>query len=150
MSIEYRIAQQADLEKIYEFAHQILQKEYPDQMECMIKLWESRFRKEALEHYLKLGWSFTAVDQVSGKLCGFFLGQPLLFFEGQTQTLWVEEVMSENSVISAELMEIAYRLSRDKHFQKVIFPSKAADALNVKSIKYNEYTSELIWSKTTK
>ena len=53
MFIDYRIAQTQDLENIYQFALQKLKLRYPNEMECMIKVWESRFRKESLEHYLK-------------------------------------------------------------------------------------------------
>lgn len=149
MNTEYRIAQSADLDAIYQFAEAQLKISLPDDAERMMKIWDSRFRKEALEHYLRLGWSFVATDK-TGKLVGYFLGQPLLFFEGQTQTLWVEDVKADSEDVIADLVEIAYRLSRDKHFQKVILPDSTQSALVVKNIKFQNQSSSTIWCKTTK
>lgn len=149
MKIQYRIAQLADLEVIYQFAEGLLKKTIPNDTERMMKIWDSRFRKEALEHYLKLGWSFIGCDEHQN-IQGYFLGQPLLFFEGQTQTLWVEDVQAQTHEVQAELLEIAYRLSRDKHFQKVILPRYAHAGLDFKNIKYQKQSDEWIWCKTTK
>ena len=54
MKVAYRIAQLADLDAVYQFAETRLKIEIPDDMERMIQIWNSRFRKESLEHYLKL------------------------------------------------------------------------------------------------
>ncbi len=150
MSTHYRIAQSADLENIYSFAFLSLQKETPDEMECMMKVWSSRFRKEALEHYLKFGWSFVAENQESETIQGFFLAQPILFLEGQTQSLWVELVQAENKQIETELVEIAYKLSKDKHLQRVIFSEETKTLLDEKKIKYQNSPSQWISCKTTK
>jgi hypothetical protein len=150
MFIDYRIAQTQDLENIYQFALQKLKLRYPNEMECMIKVWESRFRKESLEHYLKLGWSFIAETKINQHLQGYFIGQPLLFFEGQTQTLWVEDILAETEEIESDLVEIAYKLSKDKHFQKVFFSSRHSPNCEKKNIKFNDYSEKLIWCKTTK
>ncbi len=148
MKVEYRIAQVADLDAIYQFAESQLKEQIPDDMERMIKIWESRFRKEGLDHYLKMGWSFIAENE-SNHCVGYFLGQPLLFVEGHTQTLWVEEVRAQSEQISAELIDISYKLSRDKHFQKVILPPYAQKFLEQKNIKFQDSLST-IWCKTTK
>lgn len=148
MKVSYRIAQSSDLDAIYLFAEARLKVEIPNDMDRMIKIWESRFRKEALEHYLKLGWSFIAEDEAQ-TCVGYFLGQPLLFVEGHTQTLWVEDVQSNTNEISAELVEISYKLSRDKHFQKVILPMAAQSFLEMKNIKF-QTSLQTIWCKTTK
>lgn len=147
--IDYKIAQTDDLESIFHYAENKLKGEISDDMERMIAIWESRFRKEALEHYLKLGWSFVAKN-AENTICGFFLGQPLLFFEGQTQTLWVEYILADSTQIKSELVEIAYKLSRDKHFQQVVFPE------NVQKLKYEipknfqQQKETCVWLKTTK
>lgn len=159
--IKYRIAQTADLDQLYLFAETNyklkLQFETDpenqlDDMDFMMKVWESRFRKEALEHYLKLGWSFIAEDE-QGKMVGFFLGQPLLFFQGQTQTLWVEEAMEdfgfENQTILKELLDIAYKLSREKHFQRVIYPKSLIEVVSKLGPKV-QTIDEVVWLKTTK
>ncbi|MBC7457162.1 MAG: hypothetical protein H7235_02705 [Bdellovibrionaceae bacterium] len=148
MKVEYRIAQSDDLDTIYQFAESRLKVEIPDDMERMIKIWSSLFRKESLEHYLKLGWSFIAENE-SKNCVGYFLGQPLLFFEGHTQTLWVEDVQAQTPEISADLIEISYKLSRDKHFQKVILSPAAQTFLDTKNIKYQP-SLPTIWCKTTK
>lgn len=148
MKVEYRIAQLADLDTIYQFAESRLKVQIPDDMERMIQIWNSRFRKESLEHYLKLGWSFIAEDDAKNCV-GYFLGQPLLFVEGHTQTLWVEDVQAHTAEISADLIEISYKLSRDKHFQKVILPPAAQAFLDVKNIKHQP-SLPTIWCKTTK
>ena len=149
MKVTYRIAQLDDLDAIYGLAESQLKVQIPNDMERMMKIWESRFRKEALEHYLKLGWSFVAEDDTR-QLKGYFLGQPLLFFEGHTQTLWVEDVKAMNSEMVSELVEIAYKLSRDKHFQRVILPASLQAALENKNIKFQKTVDSTLWCKTTK
>ncbi len=150
MSINYRIAQIADVPQVYQFAEDKLRLQYPDDMELMMQVWNSRFRKEALEHYLKMGWSFIAYDE-NQKIHGFFLGQPFLFFQGHTQTLWVEMISAENFKIEAELVEIAIKLSRDKHLQQVILP-KSVETLHFENsaFKFQKWSDECVWVKTTK
>lgn len=151
MNSNYRIAQLSDLDSIYELAFENLKVGNPnvDEMDLMMKVWESRFRKESLEHYLKLGWSFVGHDSQTQKLTGFFLGQPFLFFLGQTQTLWVECLVAKDPVIESQLIEITYKLARDKHFQRVIYDH----TMNEKLLKQNQKVHQhdpLVWVKTTK
>jgi len=150
MSINYRIAQIADVPQVYQFAEDKLRLEIPDDMELMMAVWNSRFRKEALEHYLKMGWSFIAYDE-NEKIHGFFLGQPFLFFQGHTQTLWVEMITAADFKIEAELAEIAIKLSRDKHLQKVVLP-KSVETLHFENsvFKFQKWSDECVWVKTTK
>ncbi len=147
--VTYHIAQAEDLENIYTYAEAQLKLDVPDDMERMIAIWESRFRKEALEHYLKLGWSFIAKTN-QNKICGFFLGQPLLFFQAQTQTLWVEYILADDLKIKSQLVDIAYKLSRDKHFQQVIFPENVQNLEFEKPILFQKIKDPMIWAKTTK
>ncbi len=147
--INYRIAQAEDLEKIYNYAEAELKNQIPDDMERMMAIWESRFRKEALEHYLKLGWSFVAFNQ-NLQICGFFLGQPLLFFQAQTQTLWIECVFASDQIIQSELVEIAYKLARDKHFQQVRFPENVQKLNFEKPTSFHQIKNPIVWAKTTK
>lgn len=121
MSVSFQIIQSSDLEDILEFEQKIMEKNITDESERMIQSWHSRGRKESLAHYLPMGWSFIARDK-DNKILGYFLGQPLLFFDGFTQSLWVEHIQSTDSSILEQLCEIAYKLSREKHFQKVYFP----------------------------
>ena len=147
--VSYRIAQAEDLEYIYSYSEDQLKKQIPDEMERMLAIWESRFRKEALEHYMKLGWSFVA-KTAEGKLCGFFLGQPLLFFQAQTQTLWVEYILADSPQIKSEMVEIAYKLARDKHIQQVIFPEDVQNLKFEKPIPFQKIKDPMVWAKTTK
>lgn len=151
MNSNYRIAQISDLDSIYELAFKNLKSTHIelDEMDLMMKVWESRFRKESLEHYLKLGWSFIANDQKTQQITGFFLGQPFLFFQGQTQTLWVECLVAETSDVENQLLEITYKLARDKHFQRVVYDQ----GFNEKLLKLNQRVQlhdPLVWVKTTK
>ena len=150
MSINYRIAQIDDVEQVYQFAEDKLRVEVPDDMERMMQIWNSRFRKEALQHYLKMGWSFIAYDEKE-KIHGFFLGQPFLFFQGHTQTLWIEMITANDFKIEAELAEIAIKLSRDKHLQKVVLP-KSVETLHYENsaFKFQKWSDECVWVKTTK
>lgn len=144
----FRIAQQTDLDEIYNFAENEYKKIIPDEFERMIKIWDSRFRKESLEHYLKLGWSFIA--EIDQKIEGFILAQPFLFVRGQTQSLWVEDIMASNNVIQNELLEIGYKLSRDKHLQGVMISNQHIKLINDLNLKFTPLDEELLWIKTTK
>lgn len=85
--------------------------------------WHARWRRESLEHYLPQGWSFVKRDSKENgkKIRAYILCQPLLFFEGWTQSLWVEHVSALSTPEGVEMIEIAYRWARDKHLQKVFF-----------------------------
>ena len=47
------------------------------------------------------------------------LAQPLVFFRGHTQTLWIEHLEAATAEVSHLLLETAHRWARDKHFQCV-------------------------------
>jgi len=118
-SVTYRIAQLTDIDSVYDFEIKQNFNEGTDEFENMMAVWSSAYRKESLEHYFKLGWSFIALNSQS-EIVGFFLGQPLLFLDAQTQTLWIEHVSAKNIVVTTELIDVAYRLAREKHFQRVL------------------------------
>ena len=86
-----------------------------DPMEREMQSWNARWRAEALDHYLPQGWSFVALDD--DKVVGFLIAQPLLFFRGLTQTLWVEDVLGPDA---EALIEAARAWARDKHLQCVL------------------------------
>src|SRR3989344_7072595 len=118
--ITYRIAQLDDVEKVFNYEYKKNFSADLEEVENQIKAWDSFFKKESLEHYFKTGWSFLALD-AEQKVVGFFMGQALLFLDKQTQSLWVEYISASSPEIYTELIDIAYRLSREKHFQKVLF-----------------------------
>lgn len=90
-----------------------------DPMERELLTWSARFRPEALEFYLPLGWSFGGFDG-DKKLVGYFLAQPLLFFGGLTQTLWVEHLAYKTTETGQALLDLVTRLSKEKHLQRVL------------------------------
>lgn len=82
--------------------------------------WSAPWRKESLDHYLKLGWSMARRDGSTGRLLGYVLAQPILFFRGHTQTVWIEHFDAETAELSAELVDTMVRISREKHMQRVL------------------------------
>lgn len=147
--ITYRIAQLDDVESIYNFELGQTSKITDDEFETMMAVWSSPFRKESLEHYFKLGWSFIAFN-AKKEVVGFFLGQPLLFFDKQTQSLWIEHVSALNSSISTELVDIAYRLAREKHFQRVLLSETIQQLDLQKTFPFQKWERTIQFLKTTK
>lgn len=168
MTLNTRIMHITDLDHIIKFEKQILSQTVTDEMEREIQSWNSRWRSESLNHYLPMGWSFVAFDKPNHKennsshstdenfdhLRGYFIAQPLLFFDGQTQSLWVEHFQCLDETAAQDLFELAYRLAREKHFQKVYFPAKLlqspAIAKLADSWKSMPWEPETIFLKTTK
>ncbi|MGZ3723175.1 MAG: hypothetical protein ACXVA9_09605 [Bdellovibrionales bacterium] len=114
-SLDLRILQHADKQAIMEFAKRQLASRIEDPTEREMQSWSARWREESLDHYLPLGWSFGAYK--GDALTGFILGQPLLFFRGLTQTLWLESIEALSPQIHAQLIDCAQRWARDKHLQ---------------------------------
>lgn len=148
-SVTYRIAQLDDVEKVHQYELKQKFQDDADNFENKMLVWDSAYRKESLEHYLKTGWSFVALDPQEN-IAGFFLGQALLFLDRQTQTLWVEYVSATNESIATELVEIAYRLSREKHFQKVLFSENVSKINLTKAFPFQPWERPTISLKTTK
>lgn len=148
-NIHYRIAQLSDVDAVYDFEYNLKMSGIADEYERQMAVWSSAFRKESLEHYFKLGWSFLALNQ-KNEVQGFFLGQALLFFDHQTQSLWIEHLSGVNSEIETELVDIAYRLAREKHLQRVLL-TEAIQKLNLnKSFPFQKWERSLLFLKTTK
>jgi hypothetical protein len=118
------------------------------EMDLEIESWNSPWRSESLEHYLKLGWSFLALKNEI--ICGYFIAQPLLFFENQTQSLWVEHLFAEDKNSYIELIELCVKLSKEKHFQRVYLPTYQDILQNLKIYKIEEYNKNRVFIKTTK
>ena len=157
MSLYLRVIQSSDLDEILELEQSKLRETIADEDERMFAAWHSRWRKESLEHYIPMGWSFLARDQnqataqfSEGPLVGYFLAQPLLFFAGQTQSLWVEHMQFLSLQARDELCELAYKLSREKHFQKVLFPESPTVMNAVKSFKPTAWSPQVLSVASTK
>jgi len=156
MSIQLRILQLEDLESLLEFEQKKGKEIFLDEMEQMFAKWNSKARKESLEYYLPLGWSFVAIDteldlsQKNGSIVGYFLGQALLFIDGQTQSLWIEHLQYSSLQARDELCELAYKLGREKHLQKVYFPQGVVLNSSVQIFKPEVWNPQILAVKTTK
>lgn len=157
MSYYCRVVQMDDWTEIMDYENAKLMETVPDEMERQIQSWNSRWRKESLEHYISTGWCFLArMTEVSseyskeGKLAGYFLAKPLLFFDGHTQSLWIEHLAFNSLQARDELCELAYKLSREKHFQKVFFPNSQGIQNSVGAFKAENWQPSVLAVKTTK
>src|SRR5690606_39755534 len=157
MSLYCRVIQASDLEEILQYESVKLANTVADETERTFQSWNARWRREALEFYLPLGWSFLARDpdlesphSEEGALVGYFLGQPFLFMESQTQCLWVEHLSYSSLQARDELCELAYKLSREKHFQRVLFPNASGVANSIAAFKPSPWQPSVLSVKTTK
>jgi hypothetical protein len=132
--MDLRILLPAHKDAVIEFGKKQLSERVHDPMEREMQSWNARWRGEALDHYLPQGWSFGAFK--GDKLCGFILGQPLLFFRGMMQTLWLECVVADGEETRALLIDCAQKWARDKHFQCAL----CEDGDKLKEIKTARYT----------
>lgn len=123
-NLQIRILLASDAEAVMAFARAQLEKSTADSMDVELKSWTARWRGESLNYYLPQGWSFGAFQ--GGRLRGFVLGQPLLFYRGLTQTLWIEELVFEAPEIAEALLETAYKWARDKQLQCVLLEGTAS------------------------
>ena len=128
-----------NINEIIEKETRYLEKQLPDPVEQEFEKWKSPWRKESLENYIPLGWSFGLFEE--GELKAYYLAQPLLFFQCQTQSLWLEHAFSQDELAMKTIVEVAVKQSREKHFQRVYLP-KAVDSsvadLKKRSIPYSE------------
>lgn len=122
-----------------------------DEMEREMASWNAPWRDESLALYLSTGWSVGLWSNADKeKFLGYFLAQPLLFFCGLTQVLWVETLSASNSQDKTFLIDTAIRYSREKHLQSVFFnlPNDTKDLLlSFKGIQRGDGLFEV---KTTK
>ena len=150
MRLYCRVIQTDDLQDILDLENKKLQDAYPDEMERMMAGWSSKFRIEALNHYIALGWSFLAREEESDKLIGYFIAQPMLFLDAQTQSLWVEHVQHNSIQARDELCELAYKLGREKNLQRVYFPNDNGVPNSIQSFKPAPWQPGTLAVKTTK
>ncbi len=149
MSLTLQVIQPTEIEEILEYEQRRLSELVPNENDRMFQSWHARWRKESLEHFIPMGWSFHARDE-AGMLVGYFLAQPLLFFDGQTQSLWVEYVQSSSLQGRDSLTELACKISREKHFQRVYFPNNPSVMNSVRPFKPEEWNAQTLFIKTTK
>lgn len=132
--LELRLLLPADSESVMAFSRKQLETEVHDNMEREMQSWNARWRGEALQHYLALGWSFGCFGSEptqATQLKGYVLAQPLLFFRGLTQTLWVEYLTFDNAEpeVGHALLDCVHRWARDKHLQCVLAEAEGEGAI---------------------
>ena len=149
MSLNLKIIQLSELDEIIDYEKKKLVEILPDEMDREMQAWNSRWRKESLEHYLPMGWSFLARDE-QDRLLGYFIAQPLLFLDNQTQSLWVEHLQYSTLEARDQLCDLANKLCREKHFQKVYFAASSSIASVLKTMKGEDWHPQAIQIKTTK
>lgn len=146
-----KILRPEDLEAIIQYELNLVQQKDGDPMELEMETWSALWRREALEQYLPLGWSFAVWSNGDApKLLGYFIGQPFLFFRGMTQTLWVEHLNADSEEIKQHLVDVAYRTAREKHFQKVLFYNPEGYESHVQQLKSNAIEDKILEVKTAK
>ena len=112
--------------------------------------WTAPWREESLNHHLPQGWSFGIWNE-QRKLRGYFIAQPLLFLDRQTQSLWVEAVQAMTPEDFDLLCETAIKLGREKHLQRVYFPKSASQRWTLPaSYKSEAWGAEHCFVKTVK
>ncbi|MFN8846985.1 MAG: hypothetical protein ACK5W9_09055 [Bdellovibrionales bacterium] len=157
MGLFFRIATIDDLNEISEYEKKKLIETTPDPMERELQSWHAKWRMESLQQHLPLGWSFLARDpdqpspySSEGLLVGYFLAQPLLFFDGQTQSLWLEHLSYSSLQARDQLCDLSYRLSREKHFQRVYFPLLPQIQNAISHLKPEAWSQTALFVKTSK
>ncbi len=117
----------AHVDSIFSYEKKKLEADLSE-LQIEMKAWDQPWRKESLDHYSNLGWSFVAVDD-NNEILGYTLGQPFLFFNNWTQSLWIEHMSFENEDVGHQLVDTVIRWAKTKHLQKVLVNSdcEAAD-----------------------
>ncbi|MEO0335333.1 MAG: hypothetical protein AAF202_03010 [Pseudomonadota bacterium] len=119
----HRVVKEHEIDQVFEFAKSLHESRSADEgvdpFAAEMATWNAAWRRESLQHYLKLGWSMACWSQDEKDLLGFSLGQPLLFYKGLTQTLWVEAIVAVDQQTELELLEVSYKWARDKHLQNL-------------------------------
>lgn len=123
MELSYRVLDISEIDHVVALEQKLLAALKIAEHDAMVMSWHAPWRRESLEHYLPKGWCFGAWR--GPELVGYFLAQPLIFFRGFTQTLWVEHLTAADESLKLELIDLARRYGRDKHLQSVLFADNA-------------------------
>lgn len=148
-SVDFRVAGSEDIEEIIAFEESLSGSVETDDIEQRFFHWGSSARRESLEFYLQIGWSFVAIDRDSKKICGYFLAQPVLFYRSMTQTLWIEEAGFCDEGVGVELGKIAFGIAKDKHLQRVLVNPQSR-FVRIESIRSSLKSIEVLQLKLTK
>jgi predicted N-acetyltransferase YhbS len=144
--VDLIVLKAADQDTILAFERARAELSILDPMERELQSWKARWRPEQLTHYLALGWSFGAWDE--GRLIGYVLTQPFLFFRGLTQTLWVEHLSYTSPEIGEALIESVCKWARDKHFQTVLISELPQELKLTRKVQpFSDRISEITTSR---
>jgi hypothetical protein len=119
IEITFRVLDLSEIDFVTKFEKSLLDSMNISEQEATLLSWSAPWRRESLEHYIPKGWCFAAWKESS--LVGYFLAQPLIFFRGNTQSLWVEHIACFDETVKSQLIDLARRYGRDKHLQCVLF-----------------------------
>jgi hypothetical protein len=152
MSFVYKVMTVENIDEIIQLEKSKIKDQFSSEADFDISTWTAKWRKESLEYYAQSGWSYISFEQtdVESKIAGYFLAQPLLFFESQTQSLWVEYISYNSLQVRDELCELAYKLSREKHFQRVYFKNENSVGNALKKFSSQTWHSDTFYISTTK
>lgn len=148
---QVQILTEKHIESVLQFERKLLDKHSQlSDMEKEMSSWHAKWRKEQLEHYLSLGWS-AGIFSDDGHLTSYYLAQPIVFFRGLTQTIWVEHFCYEEKQDMETLFEVCYRQAREKHLQAVIIHNPDIHPNEIhQGLKTESLSEELILIKTAK
>ncbi len=148
---QVQILTEKHIESVLGFERELLNKNSEmDEMEKEMSSWHAKWRQEQLEHYLSLGWS-AGIYNDNNQLTAYYLAQPIVFFRGLTQTIWVEHFAFENKQDMETLLEVCYRQAREKHLQAVIIHNPSTPIAEVhEGLKTQKLDEELYLIKTAK
>jgi hypothetical protein len=139
-----RVLDIQELEKVLAFEEKRLKASNLSEEQKMFASWHAPWRREALEYYLPKGWCFGVWNE-QDELVAYFLAQPFIFFQGYTQTLWVEHLAFDTDEQLNLLIDLARRNSRDKHLQKLLIKADGVNLLPQGAAliekKYFEFTT---------
>lgn len=121
-----------------------------DEISADMESWKSRWRQEALMHYIPKGWSFGVKEEFTGEIQAYFIAKVIPFFRSYTQVLWIERFHSSNSLAREQLLEVAYKYAREKHLQMILFDGFQLNSQE--SELYKSFPVEVNWTgiKTAK
>ena len=145
--MDIKLLLDSHVEAIFIFEKSLLQ-EGLSEIQVEMASWEKPWRKESLEHYCSLGWSFVAEQE--GQILGYGLGQPILFFNNWTQTLWIEHLSFKDSKVGEQLIDTMVRWAKSKHLQKVLVNQNCDRSNFIKEIFPKFKDSSYLHLSTTK
>lgn len=148
-----RVLRIEDKEKIQNFETKKNQ-DNQDPLAFMVS-WSAPWRDESLDHYLNLGWSmgfFNHAEMLKrSDLEGYVLVQPILFFRGLTQSLWIESIRADSAEVFSTLLEGILRVAKEKHLQQVFFHQSLFQDFESESNRFKiESLSEFSFVRTTR